>query len=530
MLGRMPSTISISVAMFATTCAFAQGELDALAPSYAACDVLADMRLADGTIDSAEIVEAGAFQPPAEPESMPNDRFAGIPAFCRVHLTLTPTVDSDIKSEVWLPLTSWNSKYVGVGNGAWAGSIAYGELAQNVERFYATAATDTGHSGGGQSAEWAVGHPEKLVDYGYRAVHVTTVAAKVVVNEFYGRTPDLSLWDSCSTGGRQGLMAAHRYPEDFDAISAMAPNNPMTDIETQTMWIGWQAQRYGVELGPQQLGLVHRAALEQCDVLDGVQDGIVGLPLSCGFQPASLQCGPNDATGECLSSGQVRAMEAIYDGVRASDGTLLLPGWPRGSESLLWFLTAQSEPSGEAMSYFRDLVFRDREDWDWRTTDYRTYFEEARAYGADILDVPPDGLAAYFNRGGKLLLSHGWSDVAVPAANTLEFFDQLYDSLPAQQREDQLRLFMAPGMNHCGLGEGPSEIDTLGELDAWATTGDAPSEILATRPTQLPPLPGLPPTPPREPMERPLCAWPALEVYDGEGDPMVADSFRCARP
>ncbi|MFC3096907.1 tannase/feruloyl esterase family alpha/beta hydrolase [Alteraurantiacibacter palmitatis] len=492
------------------------------APALAACEDLAGMPIEGGRVTSAEVVNAGGFVAPANPFGPPPgiaaSPFADVPAFCRVQLTLTPTSDSDITSEVWLPLTGWNGKYVGVGNGIWAGSLSYTEMGRNVVRSYATAATDTGHTGNGLTAEWAIGHPEKLVDFGHRAVHLTTVAAKAVVERFYGRAPTRSYWNSCSTGGRQGLMAAYRYPDDFDAISAMAPANPMTDLMTQTMWQGWQPQRFGAAITPQVLGAVHAEVIRQCDALDGLADGLVGNPLQCRFDLSRVDLTPE----------QRQAMAHIYGGVRDNAGNLLLPGWPYGSEMQLAALVMGQEPFPVAMSYFRDLVYYGREDWNWRTTDYADYVRDGAAYGAGILNVPHDGLAAFFARGGKLLLSHGWNDGLIPATNTLAFHHSLYNALPAAQRDAQLRLFMAPGMDHCSGGEGPSVFDTLGAIDAWSTTGTAPERLIATRPTQGGGgMPGGPPAPPREPMERPLCAWPLQAVYDGVGNPAVASSFQC---
>jgi hypothetical protein len=500
------------------------------APAQAACSDLAGMHIGGGTITAAEVVAAGNFAPPAggmgRPPGVAESPFTAVPAFCRVRLTLTPTADSDIKSEVWLPLSGWNGKYVGVGNGIWAGSLSYTELARNVERSYATAATDTGHVGNGLTAEWAVGHPERLNDFGHRAVHVTTVAAKAVVEAFYGRAPSLSFWNSCSTGGRQGLMAAYRYPNDFDAISAMAPANPMTDLMTQSMWQGWQAQRFNAAMSPATLGLVHSAVLRQCDAIDGLEDGLITNPLQCNFNPASLQCAAGQTEG-CLSEGQVQAVGNIYGGVRANDGEVMLPGWPYGSEMQLALLVMGQEPFPVAMSYFRDLAYAGRTGWDWKNTDYRAYTADARAYGADILNVPSNGLSAFFARGGKLLLSHGWNDGLIPATNTLAFHHGLYNALPAAQAQNQLRLFMAPGMDHCSGGEGPSDFDTLGAIDAWATTGLAPQTLIATRPVQAPGGFGGPPPPPRAPMQRPLCPYPAQAVYKGTGDTALSSSFEC---
>ncbi|GGD65538.1 tannase/feruloyl esterase family alpha/beta hydrolase [Erythrobacter arachoides] len=501
------------------------------APALATCADLARTALSDGRVVSAEVVPAGTFQQPgamAAPGVAPAD-YGALPAFCRVRLHLTPSADSDINSEVWLPLDDWNGKYVGIGNGIWAGTISYAQMAEPLARGYAAASTDTGHTGNGLTATWAVGHPERLVDFGHRAVHVTTVAAKALVRAMYGRGPDLSLWNSCSTGGRQGLMAAHRYPEDFDAISAMAPANPMTDLMVQSMWAGWQPQRYAVQLTPQVLGMVHGAAVAQCDALDGVTDGLVSRPLACTFDPVQLQCRPGQGEG-CLSPGQVGAMQSLYRGTRAADGEQLLPGWPVGSEMQMALLVMGQEPFPVATSYFRDLVFGDQPGWDWRTFDYRSGLAASGAYGAAILDVPSDGLAAFFARGGKLLLSHGWADGLIPATNTLAFHHDLFNALPPAQRDGQLRLFMAPGMDHCAGGEGPSSFDTLGTIDAWAHTGVAPARIVATRPTAAPSMPGQPPAPPRAAMTRPLCPWPLVEIYNGTGDASDAASFTCAAP
>ena len=501
-------------------------------PALAACDDLMKLQLEDGTVTSAQVVEAGAFQQPGPAGAAPGvapPSYSDTPAFCRVQVTLSPSEDSDIKSEIWLPLDGWNGKYVGIGNGIWAGSISYSSMSDPVKRGYATASTDTGHSGNGLTAEWAIGHPEKLVDFGHRAVHVTTQAAKAAIRAFYGKGPSLSLWNSCSTGGRQGLMAAHRYPEDFDAISSMAPANPMTDLMVQSMWAGWQPKRFDTSLTPQKLGLVHAAALKRCDAQDGLEDALISRPDTCDFDPGALRCEPGQTEG-CLSDNDVLAMRGLYGGVRAADGSQLLPGWPIGSEMQMAVLVMGQEPFPVATSYFRDLVYAGRSGWDWSAAEYRGQLADARSFGADILNVPTDGLGPFFARGGKLLLSHGWNDGLIPATNTLAFHHGLYNALPLAQAQTQLRLFMAPGMDHCAGGEGPSEFDTLGVLDAWASTGMAPNRIIATRPTTMPTFPGQPPMPDRDPMDRPLCPYPLVAKYDGTGDPGFAESFACGEP
>ena len=492
----------------------------AASPAAAAeCADLSSLALPDGKVTSASVVAAGAFQPPAGaggPPGVAAGRYANLPAFCRVQATLTPSSDSDIKSEVWMPTSGWNGKYVGIGNGIWAGTISYGELGAALARGYAVAATDTGHTGNGLTAEFAVGHPEKLVDFGHRAVHETAVTAKRAIEAFYGRAPSHSLWNSCSTGGRQGLMAAYRYPEDYDAISAMAPANPMTDLMTQSMWAGWQPQRApGAALSVPQLAAVHRAAVAKCDKDDGLEDGVIGRPDACTFDPGTVSG---------LSSEQAETMRAIYRGPPG------LPGWPAGSELQLALLTQGQQPFPVALTYFTMLAFADRAGWDWRTFDYTADVQAGRAYGAGILDVPATGLAAFFARGGKLLLSHGWTDGLIPATNALRFHGGLLPTLSPQQAAGQYRLFMVPGMDHCGGGEGASQFDTLGTIDEWATTGIAPERIVATRPTAVGGPPGAPPAPPREPMSRPLCPYPQFAQFNGTGDTKEASSFTCVAP
>ncbi len=497
----------------------------AVPAAAAECGDIARMTLPNGKITAAEVVAPGAFVQPQAPGGPPpgvgGGAYADLPEFCRVQATLTPSSDSDIKVEVWLPTAGWNGKFVGIGNGIWAGQLSYSQLGDPLKRGYAVATTDTGHTGNGLTAEWAIGHPEKLVDFGYRAVHEMVVTAKRAIEAYYGSGPQKSYWNSCSTGGRQGLMAAARYPEDFDAISSMAPANPMTDLMTQSMWAGWQPNRApGAKVSVAKMATVHRAAVAMCDRLDGLEDGIIGRPDACGFDPGALQCTELDGDN-CLTTPEIETVRAIYRGPPG------LPGWPVGSEMQLAALTQGPQPFPVALTYYSMLVFGDRPGWDWKSFDYQRDAQIGREYGASILDVPAGGLAAYFARGGKLLLSHGWTDGLIPATNALRFHDALLPTLSAQQARSQYRLFMVPGMDHCSGGEGASVFDTLGTLDAWATTGTAPERIVATRPTVAGGPPGAPAGPPRAPMSRPLCPWPQFAKYKGEGDPNDEASFQC---
>lgn len=496
------------------------------------CASLTGLKLANGRVTAATLVAPGAFEQPGLPGNLPpgvaNAAYRNLPEFCRVQATLTPSADSDIKVEVWLPAKGWNGKFVGIGNGIWAGQLSYSQLADPLARGFAVATTDTGHSGNGMTAEWAIGHPEKLVDFGHRAVHEMVVTAKAAISQFYGSGPKLSYWNSCSTGGRQGLMAAHRYPQDFDVISAMAPANPMTDLMTQSMWAGWQPQRApGAALSVPQLSAVHRAVVRQCDKLDGLEDGLVGRPDQCRFDPASVTA---DDGSKLLTPVQVETMRALYDGVPDGKGGTLLPGFPVGSEMQLAMLVGGHQPFPVAYTYFSMLVFGDKPGWDWKSFDYQRDTLLSRRYGAGILNVPSDGLGPFFARGGKLLLSHGWNDGLIPAWNTIGFYKGLLSALPAAQADSQLRLFMVPGMDHCSGGEGTSDFDTLGVMEEWAASGKAPERMAATRPTTVQGFPGAPPAPPRAPLSRPLCPYPQYAEYKGVGDPADAASFACVAP
>jgi hypothetical protein len=252
--------------------------------------------------------------------------------------------------------------------------------------------------------------------------------------------------------------------------------------------------------------------VKQCDKLDGLEDGLIGQPEACHFDPGTV---------EGLTPAQAETMRAIYQGPPG------LPGWPVGSELQLAVVAGGQTPFPVALTYFSMLAFGDRAGWDWKTFDYTRDAEAGRAYGASILDVPPTGLAAFFARGGKLLLSHGWSDGLIPANNTIEFYWPLWQSLSQPQRDQQLRLFMVPGMDHCGGGEGASQFDTLGTIDAWATSGKAPDHIVATRPIAgAGGPPGAPVAPPREPMTRLLCPYPEWARYE-QGDPNNPSSYQC---
>ena len=486
----------------------------------ASCESVASLALPDGKITSATLVAAGAFTPPMGGGPLMGGPgglavFKAAPAFCRVTATLTPTPDSDIKIEVWMPAENWNGKLVGIGNGVWAGSISYSALAEPLARGYATVATDTGHVGSGMDGKFAVGHREKLVDFGYRAVHEMTVKAKAIIAGYYGRKEQRSLWVSCSTGGRQGLMEAYRYPEDYNGISSMAPANPMAGLMIGSLWTGYAAIKDDAHrLTMAKMSAVHKAFINQCDEKDGLKDGIVSDPAHCNFDPGILQC-KEEGRDDCLTAPQVEALREIYAGPKnPRTGEKIFAGFEPGSEQQLMALISGKEPFPVATSYFRDIVFNNPQ-WDYKSYDYDKDLAASFKAGSDILDVRSDGLAKFFEGGGKLLLSHGWSDGLIPAGNTASFYKSMTAKMNPQKAADSVRLFMIPDMGHCGGGDAPTVTDMLSVIDQWVDKGKAPDSIIASRP------------PNQKPMTRPICPYPQVAKYKGSGSTDDAANFEC---
>jgi hypothetical protein len=507
--------ITLPVLLIAGTAAVAAPA----AHAAASCSSLAtELQLKNATVTAAVEVPAGGFKPPGAGAGGPPMDFSSLPAFCRVAGTLHPTPDSDIRFEVWMPLSGWNGKFVGGGNGVWAGSVAYGDMVGPLARGYAVAASDVGHQGSPIDASFLAGHPEKLVDFGPRAVHETTVAAKATVEAFFGDRPQRSLYVSCSTGGRIGLMEAYRYPQDYDGISATAPANPMVSLMVMSLWSGAATMKdEASRIPPAKLQSIHKAALEACDANDAVKDGIITNPPACHFDPAALQCKDGDAA-ECLTAPQVAALRAVYAGPKnPRTGEQIYPGLSVGSEMQMPVLTVGAEPFPVATSFFRGVVFKDPT-WDFRKFDYDHDVDRAMAYGHDALDVPASGLQRFFAGKRKLLLTHGWADGLIPAQATVNFYAALVKAIGVPEAQEDVRLFMVPGMAHCAGGSGPSSIDYLGAIDNWVETGKAPERIVASNP-------------PRGPERtRPLCAYPQVAQYAGSGSTDDANNFRCALP
>jgi feruloyl esterase len=487
--------------------------------SAATCESLRSLSLPNVTITQATIVGAGQFSPPGSGGKIP-PAAAKLPGFCRVAATLTPTRDSDIKIEVWMPSEGWNGKFLGVGNGGWAGSISYPAMSESLVRGYAVASTDTGHAGGGGDASFALGHPEKLIDFGYRAVHEMTAAAKAFVRAFYEAAPRFSYWNGCSTGGKQGLTEAQRFPADYDGIVAGAPANNWTRLMTGLMWAGRATLSDSASRIPaDKFAVLNRAALNACDAEDGVTDGVIENPRSCRFDPQVVACTNGSDGAECLTAAQVDAARKIYGpAMNPRTGEALYPGLPPGSEPGWSAAAGGPAPFAIPDSHFKYVVFADPK-WDFRTLDFDRDIARAERVDNGILTAVNPDLSAFANRGGKLLMYHGWNDQLITAHNSVNYYESVRSELGPARTDATVRLFMAPGMAHCSGGPGPNQADWLAVLEQWVETGVAPTRIIASRSANGVVV-----------RARPLCAYPQVARYTGKGSTNEAANFSCVAP
>ena len=486
------------------------------------CESLASLVLPHATITAARAVDAGAFAPPVPAGGRPPSggaarMYGALPAFCRVTATLTPSSDSDIKIEVWMPTADWNGKLQAVGNGAFTGSIAYRRLATALDRGYAAGSTDTGHVG--NTASFGVGHPEKVIDFGWRSVHEMTVASKQIIAAYYDDGPRFSYWNGCSAGGRQAMKEAQRFPEDFDGIIAGAPGLDWTGRAAGALRVAKPLEaNEATRLSSDKARLVHAAVLEACDAADGVTDGVVGDPERCTFDPTVLQCtGAEDAS--CLTPVQVSTARMLYSSpVNPKTGrpiTGLLPGSELGWTDLGWTRSARAT----GLEHFRFLVFEDPE-WTVDRFNFETDIVRAEETDNDTLNALDRNLKPFIDRGGKLIQYHGWSDPQISPANSTQYYQRVVDALGgASAVHDGYRLFMAPGMAHCGGGEGPNTFDMVTALEEWVEQGKAPDRIVASRRTDG-----------TVDRTRPLCPYPQLAVYTGTGSTDDAENFVCRMP
>lgn len=477
------------------------------------CASLASLELKDTRILAAEVIEGPTYSPPRI-WSFDAQSFTDLPSFCRVSAVIAPAVHF----EVWMPLADWNGKFQGTGNYGYYGSIIYGSLAAGVRRHYATSNTDMGHvATSPDPGSWALKRPDLVVDQGYRAQHETAVRSKELVRAFYGKAPRLSYFTGCSSGGWQGLTEAQRFPHDYDGIVAGAPAISVVHLHAVTL-LNYAA---GLPIATEKFQLVTDAVLKKCDASDGVKDGLLSDPLACNFDPAELTCKAGSDAASCLTGEEVGAFRKFYAGLSYSSGEPIYPGLPRSSE---YMLPSMRVVLALAESTFKDMVFEDPT-WDYRRIDFDRDVRYADARIGDILNSNSPDLREFRRAGGKLILYHGWHDAGISPLNTVDYFERVA-AFMAEGRQGKdaalfavqpfARLFLAPGMGHCGGGPGPDNFDALAALEKWVEEGAAPESIVASHLSQ-----GV------VDRTRPLCPYPQVALYKGTGSIDEAANFRC---
>lgn len=494
------------------------------------CAALKGRTLGGAAIESGELVASGA--------SLLKTPFGEVTApvtFCRLKATTSSGPGSSIKIEIFLPQT-WNGKLVGIGGGGLSGGLAAAPLLLGpvMKQGYAGVATNAGHDDA-PNATWAINAPVGIKDFGYNANHLGAVAAKAAVGAFYGRPATRAYFHGCSNGGRDALMLAQRFPDDFDGIVAGAPAADYTGVMA-----AFAHYKVLFKTSPaaqtlqSKLPILRQAVIEKCDRLDGVADGVLEDPRACKFDPAELQCKPGDDAAKCLTKAEADVARGVYQGVRGRNGKLIYPGLPLSSEHMPggaggwgpWFLGATTSGGGLAQDFYRGLV---KQDVKWDPAGFELDRDDAEAkakVGADLDALDPN-LTPFIKRGGKLYIYHGWEDSAIPAAATLDYYAAVRKRT-GRAAADGVRLFMAPGMSHCGMGPGPNVLDQIGDIDRWVSSGKAPDQVLASLPDN--PLAAFKGDKTKTLRARPLCAFPMTAHYKGSGSTDEAANFSCKRP
>ena len=519
----------------------------------ASCEGLSALRLAHVTVTLANMVEAGAFvqfpaargggAPPVAAAGPgagaqggrgrggagPVSPFADLPAFCRVVATLTPSNDSDIKMELWLPVpASWNGKLRGTGNGGLGGgaTIPPNALANGVRLGYATAGNNTGHEG---DSRYAMDHPEKIKDFGYRSTHEMTVASRALIKAFYEKEVTYSVIAEGGGGTIAALSSAQRYPEDYDVVGATGMSSYLTRHTFGQMWM-WQATHKDEAsfIPATKYAVLHQAALNACDARDGLKDGIIGAVERCRFDPAVTLCkgpldrpapGGPDAPG-CLTAPQVEAARAIYAGPTnpRTKQEIYSPMYP-GSEMGWSQLAGGTQPLGIPVEFFKYYVFRDPS-WDYKTRPVNFDADVELSNRPEIQPVnavDPD-LTKFFARGGKLLLVEGWNDTAVPPKVAINYYKAVIATTGANAAKASMRFFMVPGMGHGPGTNGDDNFNfsALDVIEEWKKTGKAPETLIVTHFKN-----GM------EVGKRLVCQYPLVATYKGRGNTEDPASFAC---
>lgn len=509
---------AVSLAMVAMACT------RAAAPTQAAgadCTSLAKLSLQDTAIYIATVIPAAA----------------PVPEYCKV----LGNVEKTINFQVALPTTTWNGKFFFAGGGGFNGTIP--NLTQGLASGYAVAGSDTGHQGPGHDASWALNNPQAQINYGYRATHLVTVLAKEIVRAYYGQTERRSYWLGCSNGGKMGLVEIQRYPNDYEGVVI---GNFVIDRTKLMMSYTWNAQALApAPIPPSKIPVIEKATLAACDAQDGLVDGLIDRPDRCTFDPKTLTCPASTDGGDgpdCLTPGQVKALEKIYAGPTNSAGERLYPGFPPGHEDdYPAYITGSGTMNGHPSStwalqenFMRYFVFGPL-----FTSVTQFNFDTslaALAPFAEAQDAANPDLSAFKARGGKLIMYHGWADHSITAVRTVQYYGDVRKK-HGEGADEFVRLFMVPGLHHCTGGPGPwgfggrgqpapsndAEHNIVRALERWVEQGVAPEKIIAAKFVKDDPKQGVART-------RPLCPYPQIAKYTGSGSIDDAANFVCANP
>jgi feruloyl esterase len=514
----------------------------AAASAQDSCEKLSAAKIPDATITMAQTVGAGTFVGPAEVFSGRDMSafYKGLPAFCRVVVEAKPTADSDIKIEVWLPAAGWNGKVQGIGNGGFAGLIDYAQIGNAMSKGYAATATDTGHTGSPIDAAWAIGHREKVVDFGHRGIHEMTRVAKEAAHLFYGKAPQWAYFAGCSDGGREALMEAQRYPADYDGILAGAPANNWIPLLATAVWDTQALTLDTASFIPaKKVATIAAAVNAACDPVDGVKDGLLNDPRQCKFDPATIECKAGEESDKCLTAAQVVTLKKIYAGPHDAQGHEAFPGYPPGAEEGeggwgTWItgpVPLKSLMAFFGLGFYSNMVY-EKPDWDYKTFTLEAGIKAAQEKTSSALDATDANLGPFKARGGKLIMYHGWNDPAITALSTVTYYESVRAKMGARDMDSFVRLYMVPGMQHCGGGPGTDSFGQVGSLnfddpqhsvdaalEQWVEKGTAPGTIIASKYAGEDHQ--------HAKMTRPLCAYPKAAKYKGSGDTNDAASFVC---
>lgn len=500
----MYKSLTVTFFILCTISGYLQGQGHGTIDKCIPCEKLTGLRLPDVKITEAVKVTTGS-------------------SYCKV----IGVIGKEIRFEVLLP-DDWNGIYVMGGGGGFVGTIE-NAARSSVEKGCATSGTDTGHDGKKfPGASWALNDMERQLNFGHLAVHRTAEVSKSIIASYYGDYPKYSYFIGCSRGGGQAMMEAQRYPDDFDGIVAAAPAFNWTAIAAefiQNIQAAFPEKLTEPLFSPEHIRILQEAVLKQCDMIDGLRDSIVNDPSGCSFSFSALPMCSGDIPGkDCFTTKQIVALKKIYGGVNAQNG-ISYPGFPFGGESepggwTSWITgkgtgkLSNGYPSSHAyfgIEVFKYLILQDP-DWDYTRYDFRGYDREIK-YASAYLDATSTDYSGFRNRNGKIIFWHGWNDPALSALATIDHFNAVRNKDP--ETNNYMRLYLLPGVLHCGGGEGPSEADWLSLIRDWVEKGIAPDKIIVKKSMKG-----------KELMSRPVFPYPSKAVYDGKGDPDNADSFR----